>query len=688
MQNELIWLFFIPLIIFSVLRRSIWAAKDGKILAYLRQLLQCPGVPSAAKLGNVSITVLALFLKLNTSSTAEDSMDPSAYPITHFRLSYAQGEHPSHPLLADIMNYKFEIGRRGEEYVAIEEAVSTDTISLEDFSGSTRYFHKSAIRLISQQIVHYMNQLDIIGVYVEPHSDDIDKKTLADLRVSGNTELRLVIWTSFVKEMRTIASGKRIPADERINNPAHARILALSPLKPSQYISGERADLLRKDTLEEYVFRLNRHPGRRVDIAISSTGETGELVLDYLVSENRPWFTYAQISNTGTEATDTVRERFGIIFNQLSKRDDVLRLDYITAGFSEAHAFLGSYEFPTFSFERLRTRFSGSWSEFTASELGGTFPIDLTGTSWNVGAEWIMNVFQHKNFFVDLIGGVDFENIVVDNKDQPEEGESDFIIPHIELQAEQLSDTTNSFASLDLELIKADLDNGNRDDKNSLGINQLGRLDIEEEPFVMHWNIQHSFYLEPLLFRKGWKDSASWKTSTLAHELALSFRGQYSFGTRLIPQKQMTVGGFYTVRGYEESDTVGDDAYIGSIEYRFHVPRAFKPGDPKNLFPKSLSRKRSARKPKAFKFVPDRVYGRPDWDLILRTFYDIGDTEVTDRQTNEFDETLQSVGIGAELQFMRYLNVRLDWGIVLEDLDGSDAESGDNRVHVAATFLW
>ena len=128
-----------------------------------------------------------------------------------------------------------------------------------------------------------------------------------------------------------------------------------------------------------------------------------------------------------------------------------------------------------------------------------------------------------------------------------------------------------------------------------------------------------------------------------------------------------------------------------SFEYRFHVPRAFKPGAPKDLFPKSLSRKRGSRKPRPFKFAPDRVYGRPDWDFILRAFYDIGDTEITETknsQPNEFDETLQSVGIGAELQFLQYLNVRLDWGYVLQDLDGSSTEDGDNRLHVAATFLW
>ena len=382
-----------------------------------------------------------------------------------------------------------------------------------------------------------MNQLGLIGVYVEPDQRDIDKKSLKDLRASGNTTLHLTIWTSLIKEMRTIASGKRIQNKERINNPTHKKILNLSPLKPAEEAGGQRIDLLRQDLLDEFVLRLNRHPGRRVDVSVSSAEEPGELILDYLISENKPWFAYAQISNTGTESTDRVRERLGIIFNQFTKNDDILSLDYVTAGFDEAHAVIGSYEFPMLSSERLRMRFFGSWNEFTASDLGGGILPELRGKSWHTGGEFIFNIFQHQKLFIDLNVGAQFENIVVDNSDQVKEGNSDFIIPYLELQIEHHADTSNSFASIDFEVIKADLDDAEQTD---LDINRLGRLFVDDTPVALHWNIHHSFYLEPLLFRKGWKNPQSWKSSTLAHELAFSFKGQFSFDNRLIPQKQMT----------------------------------------------------------------------------------------------------------------------------------------------------
>ena len=52
--------------------------------------------------------------------------------------------------------------------------------------------------------------------------------------------------------------------------------------------------------------RLNRQPGRRVDVAISGAGDLGLVDLDYpVVAQSRkPWYIYAQASNTGTKETN------------------------------------------------------------------------------------------------------------------------------------------------------------------------------------------------------------------------------------------------------------------------------------------------------------------------------------------------------------------------------------------------
>jgi hypothetical protein len=41
-----------------------------------------------------------------------------------------------------------------------------------------------------------------------------------------------------------------------------------------------------------------------------------------------------------------------------------------------------------------------------------------------------------------------------------------------------------------------------------------------------------------------------------------------------------------------------------------------------------------------------------------------------------------------ELLYKRNLNVRLDWGFALEDVDSSGVNAGSNRLHLVCTLLF
>ena len=89
-----------------------------------------------------------------------------------------------------------------------------------------------------------------------------------------------------------------------------------------------------------------------------------------------------------------------------------------------------------------------------------------------------------------------------------------------------------------------------------------------------------------------------------------------------------------------------------------------------------------------FRTSPQYVYGHPDWDLILKGFVDIGHSIISEPFSFEDDETLIGAGIGVELLYRRNLNVRLDWGFALDDLEAGDVNSGSNRLHLVATILF
>jgi hemolysin activation/secretion protein len=173
-------------------------------------------------------------------------------------------------------------------------------------------------------------------------------------------------------------------------------------------------------------------------------------------------------------------------------------------------------------------------------------------------------------------------------------------------------------------------------------------------------------------------DPAEDKTSTLANEIYLAFRGQYAFGYRLIPPEMSIAGGLYTVRGYKEAAATGDTTLIGNVEYRLHIPRLFRPSPPVEV-------------PYVgpFRWAPQQAFGEADWDLIVRTFFDVGRVIRSDPTAFELNETLLGAGLGVELQLKRNLSARLDYGWILKSLEtSSNQQTGDGRVNFAVRVLY
>ncbi len=599
------------------------------------------------------------------------------YPVSELRLRYFR-EHPEHPALDDLYALEVDLGIDDGAYVAPREGIETVRIRVRDIGGlGVGEVSESAINQVATVIFEEFRSRGLIGVIVAPSDEEIDRETNEDLRdLDLDQSLTLDIYTGIVVQVRSIASGTRFPKEERLNNPAHARIRDNSPVQPwrPRQAEGEpagdaadepRRDLIRRDLLDAYTLRLNRHPGRRVDIAVAPAFETGEAALDYLVAESRPLSVYFQLSNTGTKETDTWRERFGLIHNQLTNNDDILTVEYITAGFSQAHALVGSYEAPLGRLERLRWRVFGSYSKFTASDVGQAGER-FTGEGWTAGGELILNVLQERQLFVDLFGGARWENVEVNNEVVSIQGREDFFIPRLGVRAERRTDEWTLEGQLAIEFSMSDVSGAGADE-----MTKLGRLAPDEDWVVLQWSLGTSFFLEPLITGRDGE-----RTSTLAHEIALGVRGQYAFDNRLIPNAEQVAGGLYSVRGYPESITAGDTVVIASAEYRFHVPRAFEvEEEPRTLFGRP------------FRYAPQQPYGRPDWDLILRGFVDAARVVNSDRQAFESDEDMLGAGVGIELLLYRNVSVRMDWAAAIEEIEGK-VKSGSNRFHFVFTFLF
>ncbi len=606
-------------------------------------------------------------------ATPDRERDGVGYPVTRLRFSYPL-PHPDLPDPDTMSDVVVLLTPTSDGYIAPIADAPIEAVRLGSFDGTKSVvIYGSAFAVINQGVRDAMEErYGLIGHLVTPDAREVAYQTTrADLRAAGDTVLSVLIWRAAVGDVRTVAAGERIAEREsaadpvgNVNHPAHERI--------RERLRIETGDLLTRPALDAQIARLNRHPGRSAEAAIAPGENPGDVVVDLLINEPKPWTVYAQTSNTGTDSTDEWQYRFGYMNYQLTGRDDVLRLDYITAGFDESHAVLGSYSFDLG--ERARATVSGRWNEFTASDVGFGFE-NFVGEGYEVGAEVAYNIHQNGDRFLDLVAGVRFESIDVENRVFLIEGSEDFLLPYVGVRWERSTPLKQTAFETVLEGNLAGVA-----DTDEIGVQRLGRFGVDDEWVVLKSSWSHSRFLEPLFDPAGFRGDKGPDRMTLAHELALSIRGQYAFDYRLVPNFEMVAGGFSTVRGYPESVAVGDSAVIGSAEYRYHLGRAGSiTPEPVTLFGRPFRANRT------------RPYGGADWDVILKGFIDAARVSPNDAPFFERDETPVGVGLGIEARLKRNMTLRLDYGMALTPIGIGSARTvdvGDSRLHFSATILF
>ncbi|MDP6978595.1 MAG: hypothetical protein QF570_08325 [Myxococcota bacterium] len=633
-----------------------------------------------------------------TASALEASeQDGPAYAVGQFTMGYL-APHDDHPSLARVLPRKVRLLRTPSGFVAPRSEGEGEAVSLHGLPQPVERYHASAIAVIARALLRDAQDEGLMGVFVLPHPEDINPNSEADLRDEGNFTLRFAVATGRIQEVRTIAVGDRITGDWLVNHKAHSRIRDESPLQPAVLAQDGTSDLLRRDVLEDYLHQLNRHPGRHVEAALASSQEGNGVALDYRVHEARPWTPYLQVADTGTRRTNLWQSRLGVIHRQLTGNDDVLVLEYLNAGFDNLNGINGAYEAPWFrnrrprwmktsgfepsylswldrdkvpwwGLDNLRWRLSGGYSRVEI-DLGNVRDDEVTEAiteDWNFGGEGIYQVFQHENLFVDLFAGGRIRQVELDNESLGNKGTVDLSTGGFGGRFERSNAYSNMQGRLALEFGSAD--------GSDRALSSQGRTDVDDDWIALQWNLGVSHYLEPMFNREAWEDPTTAESSTLAHEVALSFRGQHAFDYRLLPQVSQVIGGFYSVRGFSQGAAVGDSTYVGSVEYRFHLPRAL----PIQREPLQLPLVGD------FRATPQQVYGRPDWDFVIRSFLDMGYSDRNGgKDVLEFDQFLMSAGLGLEATFKGNLRVRADWARGIAEHHSNSA--GRDRIDKSGKF--
>lgn len=639
-----------------------------------------------------------------------EDLGPKTFPVSSLELSYAK-EHPSLPPLDELLPIEVELFKTETGWAAPRPGENNRSIPVGGPESETIRLEASGLARVLRAIVAAIHDGGLYGIDVRPSAGDIDLERELDLRPTDRTALAVIVSVGRIKRIRTIAVGERIKSDWKINNEVHANILLDSPLQATGASDETASDILKHRELEDYLFRLNRHSGRRVEAALSPDTEPGGIVLDYRVLESKPWYAYAQVTNTGTKRTNPWQTRLGYTHRQLTDRDDTLSIEYLNAGGDDVNSIRTRYQAPFFrperpswmnrrkgdppwlnviprdnlpwwGLDRLRWEVDFGWSKARAdrsSTLQGLANDVVTSSGFQYGARFIYEAWQYRDFFVDVWTGLRLRDVNVRNQ-QAGDSTADalFVIPKIGIHAERI----NQLSTLGLDVSFE----GSVSDISRTNLDGLGRDGTDDRYAIMNFNLGYSAFLEPVLFPEAWRDPSTEQSSTLAHEFAIGVHGQYAFDYRLVPQASLTIGGLYSVRGYDQSVAVGDTIIIGTLEYRFHLPRALP----------------IVREPLRIPFIgdfraaPQQVYGRPDWDLTFRGFLDVGRSIRNKGSGNqagpeEFNQTLIGAGVGAELQIKSIFRARVDWATALKSTNGNISNStdvGDSEIYVLFSVLY
>ena len=593
---------------------------------------------------------------VNQPSPIVESNEGAFSQSTQFSVEMEPANHPRMPTAETLMSTSVTLYQNGQVYsgssVSKGQKVSLTLDQLAKQGGSLT---NSASTEIEKAIVAKVNASGISGV-----------QCLVEPAPNAQSANGIKVVAAQLAGVRTIATGVRGgETGQSINSDDHAVIKKQSPLN--------QGDVMEKEVLEDYLYSLSRFPGRTVSAAVSSEPSNAQVVLDYYVQEKKIFDVYASVSNTGTTETSKYQERVGLLATQLTNNDDILSIDYQNSNFSGTQSVNGYYDARIGTLKDFRWRATGQWGQYYSSDLG-LASEDFNGNNWGIQGEVIWTFLQKGNAFFDLDLGVKGWNAQTENNLLASNGNADFIT---------LSGFVNALATGETWALQGSLGGMyTTTNANQQNLDDLGRLNTSSNFTTFNGSVYGSFYLDPLL-DSSWKGSKS-IYKPLVHEIFGSLRGQYAFDYRLTPLSQYTMGGLYTVRGFAQSITAGDNALVGTVEYRMHIPRMFSAAVPTGTFP-------SATKP--FKWAPDSATGAgPDWDLVLDVFFDAGTINNNQAYAFEANTPMYSAGVGLDLTILQNVAVGIDWGWALNSIDNQSAgvqvDSGSSQFWFTATIVY
>jgi hemolysin activation/secretion protein len=158
-------------------------------------------------------------------------------------------------------------------------------------------------------------------------------------------------------------------------------------------------------------------------------------------------------------------------------------------------------------------------------------------------------------------------------------------------------------------------------------------------------------------------------TNNVPLELVSRVRGQLS-EARLLPIEEFGLGGYNSIRGYDEYSVIADSGLVVNIEL---WSQAFHLLDYKTCKIDDKGKPQERREPDSLRFL---------------AFWDYGVDYTHSPQPGEFSSfDISSVGVGLRYEFPRHLSLRADYGFQLIEVP-STTVTHDGRIHLGIQASW
>jgi hemolysin activation/secretion protein len=389
------------------------------------------------------------------------------------------------------------------------------------------------------------------------------------------------------------------------------------------------------ESLDSHVLRkdldwLNNNPFRQVDASFKPGDKLGTTDVDIHVDDRLPFRPYIGYENSGTTNTGPNRLITGFNWGNAFGLDHQLNYQYamdVQNEFVSAHA--ASYIIPLPW--RHTVMVYGSYVDARADAGAGQTP---KGTSWQTSIRYQLPLPEIYKYRHELALGFDFKR-----------GNNNLL----------LGETT--VATTDVDIAQFALGyNGLLPDK--YGKTSLGLEGYYSPGGMTSFNDDESFnhLRTDSKAEYGYIRANAERDTRLPCNFSWVIRGLAQWSSaRLQPSEEIALGGYNTVRGYNERVFAGDYGYIINNELR--TP------------PFAIG-----------------LFGLEDQMQFLG-FFDLGYAKVKDFRSEDVveDRTLYSAGVGVRFTVSRNFSLRFDYGVPLSD---KEVNGSNHNVHLGAILSY